>query len=241
VPVLKKVMKRFLWETEMTKNHPEAMHRRSREFHHLGLTLNFTERDLERDEMAQLEIMHKVGDKESKSMPAEKTPARRLKKMLFHKEREIRRLQHRNSLLQSRNRLLRHRNRLPAKAVDSDSVVTSPRMKLLLGISETFGNTLRKVKPFINAIIEKTDIELFESLGRDLYASDIEALLERDEQQGSCVVNTALEAYLTHVGESPDQTTVEVSPQLSKCTRREILSRIRLTSNASPPKKPRIP
>jgi hypothetical protein len=31
VLVLKKVMKQFLWETEMTRNHPEAMHRRSRD------------------------------------------------------------------------------------------------------------------------------------------------------------------------------------------------------------------
>ena len=72
VPVLKKVIKRFLWDPEMKKKYPEAMRRRFHEFEKSGLTLNFTEADLERDEKARLEAIRKDGDEESKSTAAEK-------------------------------------------------------------------------------------------------------------------------------------------------------------------------
>lgn len=72
VPVLKKVIKRFLWDPEMKKKYPEAMRRRFHEFEKSGLTLNFTEADLERDEKARLEAIRKDGDEESKSTAPEK-------------------------------------------------------------------------------------------------------------------------------------------------------------------------
>jgi hypothetical protein len=71
VPVFKKVMKRLLWETEMRKIYPEAMGRRFGEFEKSGLTLNFTERDLERDQKTCLDAIPKVG-KGPKSAATEK-------------------------------------------------------------------------------------------------------------------------------------------------------------------------
>jgi hypothetical protein len=71
VPVLKKVMKRYLWDMEMREKYPGAIGRRFREFEESGLTLNFTERDLER-EKTHLDGIRKVGDEESKPAAAEK-------------------------------------------------------------------------------------------------------------------------------------------------------------------------
>jgi hypothetical protein len=72
VPVLKKVIKRYLWDMEMRKKYPGAIGRRNREFEKSGLTLNFTELDLEREEKIRLDGIRKVGDEESKLGAAEK-------------------------------------------------------------------------------------------------------------------------------------------------------------------------
>jgi hypothetical protein len=71
VPVLKKVMKQFQWDAEMRNKYPEAVYRRLQEFIESGLTLNFTEQDLKRDEKARIDSIHKVGQ-ESKSASAKK-------------------------------------------------------------------------------------------------------------------------------------------------------------------------
>jgi hypothetical protein len=71
VPVLKKVIKRFRWDTEMRRKYPETMNRRFLDFKKSGLTLNFTEPDLERDEKSRLDAICKVGQ-EPKSAAAEK-------------------------------------------------------------------------------------------------------------------------------------------------------------------------
>jgi hypothetical protein len=71
VPVLKKVMKRYLWNMEMRKKYPRAVGRRFAKFEDSGLTLNFTERDLER-EKTHLDGIRKVGDEESIPPAAEK-------------------------------------------------------------------------------------------------------------------------------------------------------------------------
>jgi hypothetical protein len=66
-PVLKKVIKRYLWEVEMRKKYPEAVCRRYRDFESSGTTLDFNEQDLERDDKARREEAQQANGENSTS------------------------------------------------------------------------------------------------------------------------------------------------------------------------------
>jgi len=67
VPVLKKVIKRFLWEMEMRKKYPETMGQRYQKFERGDATLDFNEQDLQRDDKARREERQEENGEESTS------------------------------------------------------------------------------------------------------------------------------------------------------------------------------
>ena len=67
VPVLKKVIKRVVWEMEMMKKYPETMGLRNRKFEKGETTLDFNEEDIARDDKARREETQQANGEKSTS------------------------------------------------------------------------------------------------------------------------------------------------------------------------------
>jgi hypothetical protein len=67
VPVLKKVIKRVLWEMEMMKKYPKTMGLRNQKFERGETTLDFNEEDIARDDKAREEEAQQADGEKSTS------------------------------------------------------------------------------------------------------------------------------------------------------------------------------
>jgi hypothetical protein len=67
VPLLKKVIQRFLWEMELRKKYPETMGLRYRKFEKGETTLDFNEEDIARDDEARREETQQANGEKSTS------------------------------------------------------------------------------------------------------------------------------------------------------------------------------